>query len=146
MRIARFPALPLAFAFILAACHKEPEQQPQAPSIADLSKELQATAQKSIAMPPLTDEQVLLSAPPGGAGPRAEAVIKLAAEAGGIAFSGTASSGGGVSVLASIPANNADAFNASINGKPAPMSSPASSHFTVFQIDIQEQAAPSPSP
>jgi hypothetical protein len=141
-RIARIITVSLAFA--LAACHKE-EQKPT-PSIVQLSQALQSSADKNLTVPPLADAQVLLLVPPGGADARAAAVTKLAATAGGAALRGPAVSGSGVSVLASIPENNAEAFKASVKGQPAPMSSPAAGRLLLIEVDIEEQTVPSPSP
>jgi len=141
MRIALFRKLPIAVALAasVAGCHR----QTATPSIDDLTNALEQTAEKTLPAPSLTNEQIILPAQSGNTNAQASDVIAAATAAGGVAIR-SVNAQGQLSILATIPENNAQAFKAALRHEKPPMDSPAPTT-TLIEILI-ENPAPSPSP
>jgi uncharacterized protein with PIN domain len=141
----RFPPLrvlsllPALIVASLAGCHKPKPP----PSINALTDALERSAEKDLPAPSLANEQIILPARPGHIGAQAVDVLKAATAAGGVAISSTDAQAR-VSILATVPENNADAFKAALRHEQAPMQSPASAT-TLIEVLI-ENATPSPTP
>lgn len=93
--------------------------------------------------PSLANEQIILPARAGQTDAQASGVLQAASAAGGAAIR-SLNPQGQVSILATIPENNADAFKAALRHEKAPMESPASSTRLIEVLIVT--AAPSPSP
>jgi len=107
-----------------------------------LTDALQHSAEKNLPAPSLANEQIILSASDGSAQP--SDILAAASAAGGAGIPG-ADDKGEVSILATIPENNAAAFKAALRHEKAPMSTPSTST-TLIEVIIQRSAAASPSP
>ncbi len=142
MRILRPLVLPLAAALAgcLSGCHKS---QPPPPSIDGLTQALQKTAEKTLVVPSLANEQVVLTVKPADTDAEAAMVLKAASDAGGAGLR-SVDAQGRVSILATIPDNNADAFKAALHNVKVTMNKP-STQPNLIEILI-ENASASPSP
>ena len=143
LAVARVAVASLAGALLLSACHKEKP----APSIDGLSAALERSAEKELAAPTLANEQIVLTAKSGQADSQADGVLHAATQAGGVGLRSTGTDGV-ISILATIPENNSDAFKSTVRNaagqEKAPMSSPSS---TTRLIEVLiEPPAPTPSP
>jgi len=136
MRIptSRVLSIALALAGCLGGCHR----QKPAPSIDGISAALQRYADKTLAAPPLANEQIML---PAGADERE--VRRLASAAGGAAIR-AASPQGQVSLLAMIPENNIEAFKAALRKEKVPMDSPSTTTRLIEVIIGSAAASPTP--
>jgi len=123
----------------LAGCH----QHKPTPSIDELSAALQRSAEQTIPAPSLASEQIVLPARPGQADAQAAEVLEAASAAGGVAIR-SLNPQGQLSILATIPQNNADAFKALLRHEKPPMESPSPS--TLLIEVLIEKPLPSPSP
>ncbi|MGA3172030.1 MAG: hypothetical protein ABSE62_13565 [Chthoniobacteraceae bacterium] len=140
MRFARATFIPLAIAGLLPACHK----QTPPPNIDSLSAALEHDAEKTLAVPSLANEQVILTAGSGRIDAVAAEVVQAASSAGGAALRSTEAQGR-LSILATIPDNNADAFKAAIHHAKVAMA-PPSSHTSLIEVLIENPAPASPTP
>jgi hypothetical protein len=133
--------LPVAVALAggIAGCHK---QKPP-PSIDGLTDALERSAEKTLPAPSLASEQIILPARPGQTDAQASEVLQAAAAAGGAAIR-SLNGQGQISILATIPENNADAFKAALRHEKAPMDSPSPSS-SLIEVLI-ENPSPSPTP
>jgi hypothetical protein len=133
-------ALATCVAGCLAGCHKPKPT----PSIDGLTDALNRTAEKELAAPSLANEQIFLTATPGQIDTQASQVLDAALAAGGVGIR-SVDDKGRVSILATIPENNTDAFKATIRHEKSPMNSPAPTT-TLIEILIQSSALPKPQP
>ena len=141
MRIppAMFLPIAVALAGCLAGCH----QQKPPPSIDGLSAALERSAEQTLTAPTLANEQVILPARPGKADAQAAEVLRAASAAGGAAVR-SIDAQGQVSILATIPENNAAAFKAALRYEKVPMEKPSPST-RLIEVLIENGAA-SPTP
>jgi hypothetical protein len=131
--------LVLITAVSLAACHK---QKPP-PSIDGLTAALERSAEQTLTAPALANEQVIIPLKPGKVDAQAAEVVQAASDAGGVAIR-SVNARGQVSILATIPENNADAVKAALRKEKPPMNKPAA---TTRLIEVLiENTAPSPTP
>ncbi len=137
MRIPPFMVLPVAIS--LAACHKEKP----APSIDGLTAALQRTAEQALAAPSLANEQITLPARPGQIDTQVAGVIQIASDAGGVAIRSDNPSGA-ISILATIPENNAEAFKAALRQVKVTMEKPSPTT-RLIEVLIEKNAS-SPTP
>jgi len=143
MRFAQFRILPVALAGCAAACLCGCNKPKPAPSIDELSAALQQSADKALAAPSLANEQVILAAQPGKIDAQAAEVIESATAAGGVGLR-SLNAQGQVSILATIPENNAEAFKAALQHQKTPMNTPSPTT-TLIEVLIATPAA-SPTP
>ena len=138
MRISRSMLFSSLLLGCLAGCHKPKP----VPSIDALSAALQRSADKALAAPPLASEQLILSAKPDQIDPLAAEVLHAASAAGGAGIR-SVNLQGQVSILATIPENNADAFKAALLHESSPMAAPSSTSSRLIEVLI-ENATPTP--
>jgi hypothetical protein len=124
----------------LSGCHK----QKPAPSIDGLAAALERSAEKTLAAPSLAGEQVVLTAQSGQIDTLAGQVVQAASAAGGAALR-SLNAQGQLSILATIPDNNAEAFKAALRHLKVPMEKPSTSN-TLIEVFIENAAAASPTP
>ncbi len=149
MRIPRARLLPLRFTAAalagcmagegLCGCHR---QKPP-PSIDGLAAALERSAEQTLTAPSLANEQVIVTVAPGAIDARASEVLAAASAAGGAAIR-SLNAQGQVSILATVPENNADAFKAALRHEKSPMEKPSSST-RLIEVLIENTAA-SPTP
>jgi len=146
MRPLYIPILTLAALLTGTGCHKEkPEAPPEkpAPGIDGLREVLAHTAEQTLVAPPLANEQVIVPVNASETEARAGAVLKIASDAGGAGVRSTDAQGH-VSILATIPENNAEAFKAALRHVKVSMESP-SKGARLIEV-LLEPPAPSPTP
>ena len=114
-----------------------------APSIDGLSAALERSAEQTLGAPSLANEQIDLAAKPGQIDAQAAEVLQAASAAGGVGIR-SLNAQGQVSIIATIPENNLDAFKARLRHAKAPLEKPSSST-RLIEILI-ENATPTPSP
>lgn len=124
----------------LAGCHKEKPT----PSLDAVSAALEHAAEQTLTAPSLSNEQVILPAKPGQIETLAGDVIHAASAAGGAALQ-SLNAQGQVSILATIPDNNADAFKAALRNEKIPLQ-PPSTTTRLIEVLIENPASPSPTP
>jgi len=137
--------LPLGAAVALlaggaAGCRK---QKPP-PSIEGLSAALERSAEKTLEAQPLAGEQIVVAAKPGEINARAGEVIASATEAGGVGIR-SQTGPGEASILATIPENNAEAFEAALRHDKMPMQKP-SPGTRLIEVLIGNPAPATPTP
>ncbi|HEX4084767.1 MAG TPA: hypothetical protein VHY22_07650 [Chthoniobacteraceae bacterium] len=146
----RQPIFPLPALLLLlalpcgAGCHKR--EQPAAkplPSIDGLTEVLKHTAEQTLAAPSLASDQVILTAGKADTEATVEAVLKGVSDAGGVGIRST-NSQGYVSILATVPENNAEAFKAALHHVKVSLDVP-SKETRLVEIVI-EPPTPSPTP
>ena len=141
-------AASVSVAGCLAACHK---QNPP-PSIDGLSAALERSADKTLAVPSLDDDQFIVPARPGQTDAQTREIERLVAAAGGTAVDSVTAQGD-ISILAQVPQSHVLPFKAAlerIHGRergsgPAPVGSGASSSPLLIEVLIQN-SFPSPTP
>jgi hypothetical protein len=133
-----------ALAGVLSGCHKAEHAKPP-PSIEGVSAALQRTAAQALNAPPLAGEQIFLTVQPADMESEAAAVSRAAADAGGAALSSPQTSGS-ISILASIPANNVEAFKAVLHKVHALMDKPSGSTRLVEVVLAPAAVSSSPTP
>ncbi len=141
MRIPRLMFIPLsaALAGCLTGCHgRKPP-----PSIDGLNEALERSAEKTLAAPTLANEQVIVPAKPGGVDARAAEVLSEASAAGGAGIR-SSDAQGRVSILATIPDNNADAFKAALRHEIFSMDKPSGTSRLIEVLVETPTASPSP--
>ena len=139
MRIPR--SLLFLFAIATAGCHgRKPP-----PSTDGLTAALQRTAEQTLAVPSIANEEVILSASHGQADPLAKEVLQAASEAGGAAIR-SLDAQDHISILATIPENNAEAFKAALRHEKVSMAKASSSGLLIKVLIKDKDTAPSPSP
>jgi len=127
---------------LLAGCHK---RNPP-PSIDGLTAVLQRTADQTLVAPSLTNDQVILPAMPDHTDAQAGEILHAASVAGGVAIR-SVNAQGQISILATIPENNAEAFKAAVrHDKPPPAADASPSSSTRLIEVLIENATASPSP
>ena len=132
-----------AAAFVAAGCLGGCHQRKPPPSIDGLTAALERSAEQTLAAPTLANEQVILPAKPGKIDAQAAEVLAAASAAGGAAIR-SLNAQGQVSILATIPENNADAFKAALRDEKAAMDKPSSST-RLIEVLIENPAG-SPTP
>jgi hypothetical protein len=138
-RLPLAAALAGCFVGSLAGCR---EKKPT-PSIDGLSAALERSAEQTMPAPTLAGEQIALPVPPSLAEARAAEVIQAASTAGGVAIR-SLNAQGQISILATIPENNAESFRSLLRHEQPPMNSPSPST-RLIEILI-ENPVPSPTP
>jgi len=128
-------------ALAVAGCH----QQKAAPSIDGLTAALEKSADQALAAPSLANEQVVLTVKPGERDRRAAEVIDAALAAGGVGVR-TTNGLGQVSILATVPEENADAFMALLRHEKAEMKTPTSRNTQLIEVLVETNATASPTP
>jgi hypothetical protein len=150
MRIAPFTILAasVSVAGCLAACHR---QKPP-PSINGLSAALERSADKTLALPSLDDDQFIVPARPGQTGDQTREIEALVNRAGGTALDSTTPQGD-ISILAQVPQNRVLLFRSALErihgrelgAEPVPLVSGTGSSPLLIEVLI-ENTSPSPSP
>ena len=141
MKIRFFPLLPLALGLAaggLAGCHRKPP-----PSIDGLTDALERSAEKEMPAPSLASEQVILPVRPGQTDAQVSEVLQEATAAGGAALRSTDASGR-LSILATLPDNNADAFKAALRHEPSLMHPPSTTTCLIEILFQPPNASPTP--
>jgi len=135
--------LAVALAGCAAVCFAGCHRRNPPPSIDGLAAALERSAEQTLAAPSLANEQIILHAGPGQTDARAAAVIEAASAAGGAAIR-SLDARGRVSILATVPENNAGAFKAALGQEKIPMEKPSSAT-RLIEVIIEDTAG-SPSP
>lgn len=125
----------------LVGCHKPTPP----PSIDGLTAALERTAEQTLSAPSLANEQIILRARPGQIDAQAAEVLRAAAAAGGAAIR-SVDARGRVSILATIPEGNAEAFKAALRHEKAPAAevsqpSPPSHSTRLIEVLIENAGA-----
>ena len=123
----------------LSGCHKDKPP----PSIDGLQQSLEQSAEQAISPAPLANEQVILPAQPGMTDAQAADVLKAAVAAGGAGLR-SLNAQGQISILATIPDNNAGAFKAALHHQPATMQPPSSSTSLIEVLILPPSPSPTP--
>ena len=131
------------FAVVLVGCLTGCHKRKPTPSMDGLTAALERSAEQTLAAPSLANEKVVLSARPGEADAQAAEVLQAARSAGGVAIR-SLDAQGEVSILATIPENNAEAFKATLRHEKAGMEK-ASSSSRLIEVLIKTPAT-SPTP
>jgi len=139
MRFSRSPILFALLAVWLGGCRK---QKPP-PSIDALSAALERTASQTLTAPPLANERVTLTVKPEQIDARVVEVFKAASAAGGAAIR-SVNAQGQVLILATIPENNADAFEAAIRTESSAMAKPTLSSRLIEVLMVFPTPSPHP--
>lgn len=144
MRIFRLRPRPAFFslplALCLAGCHHASSPPP---AINNLTDVLENSAEKSISPAPLANEQVILTTEPGQVEVEAAMVLKAATAAGGVGIR-SVNDQGQVSIIATIPDNNAGAFKAALRDETLPMQSPSPSTSLIEVLIVPPTPSPTP--
>jgi hypothetical protein len=130
-----------SLAGVLSGCHKPKPP----PSIEGVSAALQRAAAQALTAPPLASEQVIITVTEAEMDTEAYAVAKAATDAGGTTVR-FPNENGRLSLLASIPVNNAEAFKAVLHKVRALMDKPSDSTRLIEVVLTPPAVSSSPSP
>lgn len=147
MRIAPFLAASL-LGGCLPACHR---QKPP-PSIDGLSAALERSAEKTLGVPSLDDDQFIVPARPGDTDTQTREIKRLVADAGGTAVDSVTAQGE-ISILAQVPQSHVELFRAALErihgrehgSEPTPSLSGTDSTPLLIEVLI-ENTPPPPNP
>ena len=134
-----WPITVLVVAAAVVGCHKKAPP----PSLDGLKAALQRSAEQALPAPVLSNEQVILPAKAGQSDAQAAEIVGAATAAGGAAVR-SINGQGHVSMLASIPENNAEAFKAALRHEKATMATPSGTTRLIEVVIESTSASPTP--